>query len=108
MSALSQRQAVALAACAVAAMLVAGPAPADAANTCKSWAFIGQAVAPNQTQAKALARADWKAKVTAYFNVQWANWALASNKWEHCERNRRQQRCQAHGIPCTPGLGLTQ
>ena len=80
--------------------------PGLAAKTCKDWALVGQATAASQGQAKAQARTDWAQKVQNQFGFQWANWTIAEDKWEQCERAGRGFRCLAHGRPCTPGLGI--
>lgn len=84
------------------------PGPARAAKICKDWGFVGQATGPNETQAKALARANWAAKVTDHWGAQWAQWDLASSRWQRCDPVRRQIHCVANGVPCRPGLGLSQ
>lgn len=88
-------------ACAALVLLGALALPAMAnAKTCKSWGFIGQGTAVARSVARLKARNDWKAKVTAYWGVQWNNWSAASSKWQHCEREGNRWRCRASAVPC--------
>lgn len=80
-------------------LFLSAPTTANAL-TCKSWGFVGQANAQTEALAKVQARLNWAAKVTAHWNLNWANWNLASSRWEICEPYRRQTRCIANGIPC--------
>jgi hypothetical protein len=84
------------------ALAVSSPA---AAKTCKSWGFIGQAIAANKPQALVLARLNWAVKVTNYWGVAWRNYNIASHKSEYCEAGGAaglKQRCMAEAIPCKP------
>ena len=79
-------------------------APPASAKTCKSWGFIGQAIASTEPQALVLARLNWAVKVDSYWGAAWRNYNIASNKHENCARVGPvgRPRCTAEAIPCKP------
>jgi hypothetical protein len=87
----------------VATLLAAIAGPAHA-KTCKSWGFIGQAIASTEPQALVLARLNWAVKVDSYWGAAWRNYNIASNKHESCGRVGPvgRPRCTAEAIPCKP------
>jgi hypothetical protein len=86
------------------AMIVMSATGQASAKTCKSWGFIGQAIANSEAQALVLARLNWAVKVDGYWGVAWRNYNIASNKHENCELVGPvgRPRCTAEAIPCKP------
>jgi cytochrome c oxidase assembly protein Cox11 len=90
---------------ALSAVLLAFATVPAAAKTCKSWGFVGQALAANKAQALVLARLNWAVKVDSYWGQAWRNYNIASNKSESCQAGGgagHKQRCTAEAIPCKP------
>jgi hypothetical protein len=74
-----------------------------AAKTCKSAAFVGEAMDNNsEPQALVLARLNWAVKVNGTFGAAWRNYNIASDKHEQCERVGPVGRpfCRVQAIPC--------
>lgn len=74
--------------------------PAKAGVVCKPSGWIGQAVHVLKNKARFKAKKDWRQKVTAAHGFQWASWALASHKWQYCEKWNSKWRCLASAVPC--------
>jgi hypothetical protein len=90
---------------AVTALFLALATVPTTAKTCKSWGFVGQAIASTKPQALVMARLNWAVKVDSYWGQAWRNYNVAKNKSEQCQAAGGaglKQRCTAEAIPCKP------
>jgi hypothetical protein len=88
---------VTLAAIAVSAAVLAGPA---GAYQCKAYPTQASATYKARAVAQAKARANWQAQVKGSMGLSWSLWSIAQAKSISCNRQSDRWICLASARPC--------